>query len=228
VKVGNFRPFAQSLTSAEFVESLLLLGYILENATLRPAMGNMAVVSDKDLIIQLRAGESTALDELFRRHYVDLCRMALRFVNDEQEAEDIVQNLFVALWEKRATQQGDLGAVGPYLRRAVRNRSLNYLRDRKRIPVDDGDIPETLPAKDFADDELTQDELRNRIHSAIDALPERCRLVFVMSKLEDMSHKEIAGALEISPKTVENQMTRAYRFLREWLSLILLIGGILY
>ncbi|WP_044103120.1 RNA polymerase sigma-70 factor [Neolewinella persica] len=188
----------------------------------------MAAVSDKDLIIRLRAGESATLDELFRRYYVDLCRTALRFVNDEQEAEDIVQNLFIALWEKRAGQQEALGAVGPYLRRAVRNRSLNYLRDRKRIPVDDGDIPETLAAKDLADDELNQDELRDRIHSAIDSLPERCRLVFVMSKLEDMTHKEIAEALEISPKTVENQMTRAYRFLREWLSLFLLIAGTFY
>jgi RNA polymerase sigma-70 factor (ECF subfamily) len=191
-------------------------------------MGNMAAESDQDLIIQLRAGESTALDELFRRYYVDLCRTALRFVNDEQEAEDIVQNLFVALWEKRAGQQEDLGSVGPYLRRAVRNRSLNFLRDRKRIPIDDGDIPETLAAKDLADDGLAQDELRDRIHNAIDALPERCRLVFVMSKLEEMTHKEIAGALEISPKTVENQMTRAYRFLREWLSLGLLMCGTFY
>lgn len=188
-------------------------------------MGKMAAVTDPDLFIRLRAGESSALDELFRRYYVDLCRTALRFVNNEQEAEDIVQNLFVALWEKRAGQGDEPGSVAAYLRRAVRNRSLNYLRDRKRIPIDDTDIPETLAAKELADDELTQDELRDRIHKAIDTLPERCRLVFVMSKVEEMSHKEIAEAMEISPKTVENQMTRAYRFLREWLSLILLISG---
>ncbi|MFT5999023.1 MAG: RNA polymerase sigma-70 factor (family 1) [Neolewinella sp.] len=188
-------------------------------------MGKMALVTDQDLFIQLRAGESTALDELFRRYYVDLCRTAVRFVNDEQEAEDIVQNLFVSLWEKRAGDMDELGAVAPYLRRAVRNRSLNYLRDRKRIPVDDTEVPETLAAKELADDELTQDELRDRIHKAIDTLPERCRLVFVMNKLEEMSHKEIAEALEISPKTVENQMTRAYRFLRKWLSLMLLTYG---
>ena len=151
-------------------------------------MGKMAAVTDQDLFIQLRAGESAALDELFRRYYVDLCRTALRFVNDEQEAEDIVQNLFISLWEKRAKQGEEPGAVASYLRRAVRNRSLNYLRDRKRIPVDDTEIPETLAAKELADDELTQDELRDRIHKAIDTLPERCRLVFVMSKLEEMSH----------------------------------------
>jgi len=188
-------------------------------------MTTLAEQSDQDLFARLRAGEAPALDELFRRHYAELCRAALRFVNNEQEAEDIVQELFVSLWEKRDRGKDDVGTVGPYLRRAVRNRSLNYLRDRKRIPVDDGEVPLTLAATGFADDGLEQDELSVRINRAIDRLPERCRLVFVMSKMEEMSQKEIAAALEISIKTVENQMTRAYRFLREWLAMVLLISG---
>ncbi len=178
--------------------------------------------TDQMLFMRLREGDATALDELFRRHYTNLCRVALRFVNNEQEAEDIVQELFVSIWEKRETQRDDLTSVGPYLRRATRNRSLNYLRDRKRIPVDEGEVPLTIATPDQADAALEQDELRDQIHGAIDALPERCRLVFVMSKIEDMTHKEIASALDISPKTVENQMTRAYRYLRQWLSLLLL------
>lgn len=186
-------------------------------------MSRLNSETDQKLFTRLRAGEATALDELFRRHYADLCRVALRFVNNEQEAEDIVQELFVSIWEKRDTQRDDLVSVGPYLRRATRNRSLNYLRDQKRIPVDGGEVPITIATPDQADAALEQDELRNQIHGAIDALPERCRLVFVMSKIEDMTHKEIAGALDISPKTVENQMTRAYRYLRQWLSLMLLI-----
>jgi len=88
--------------------------------------------------------------------------------------------------------------------------------------VDDGEVPLTIATPDQADDALERDELRQQIHGAIDSLPERCRLVFVMSKIEDMSHKEIAGALDISPKTVENQMTRAYRYLRQWLGLVML------
>ena len=179
--------------------------------------------TDQQLFTRLRAGEATALDELFRRYYADLCRVALRFVNNEQEAEDIVQELFVSIWEKRSAQREDLTSVRAYLRRAARNRSLNFLRDRKRIPVDDGEVPVTIATPKQADFALEQDELRNQIHGAIDALPERCRLVFVMSKIEDMTHKEIAGALDISPKTVENQMTRAYRYLRQWLSLMVLM-----
>lgn len=178
---------------------------------------------DQELFSRLRVGEATALDELFRRYYIDLCQVALRFVNNEQEAEDIIQELFVSIWEKRESQRDDLGSVKAYLRRAARNRSLNYLRDRKRIPVDDVEVPITIAALEQADGALEQSELREKIHGAIDALPERCRLVFVMSKMEDMSHKEIASALNISPKTVENQMTRAYKYLRKWLSVVMLI-----
>lgn len=192
------------------------------------AMESETSVTDQELFARLREGDSTALDELFRRYYAELCRIALRFVRNEQEAEDIIQDLFISIWEKRDTQREDLEAVGPYLKRAARNRSLNYLRDQKRIPVADGEVPQTIAALAGADDALNQDELRSRIHAAIDALPERCRLVFVMSKIEEMPQKEIAAALDISPKTVENQMTRAYRYLREWLGLLLLLIGPFY
>ncbi len=186
-------------------------------------MSKLQTEINQQLFTRLREGEASALDELFRRYYTDLCRVALRIVNNEQEAEEIIQELFVSIWEKRESQRDDLGSPEAYLRRAARNRSLNYLRDRKRIPVDDVEVPITIAAAEHADDALEQGELRDKIHGAIDALPERCRLVFVMSKIEDMSHKEIAGALDISPKTVENQMTRAYRYLRQWLGVVMLI-----
>ncbi len=200
-----------------------LLQFINENTTFPSAMHSINLETDEKLFARLQAGEPTALDELFRRHYASLCQVALRFVNNETEAEDIVQELFVSIWEKRDKQRDELASVAPYLRRATRNRSLNYLRDQKRIPVDSEEIPITIAAPDQADQPLEQAELRAQIHGAIDALPERCRLVFVMSKIEDMTHKEIASALDISPKTVENQMTRAYRYLRKWLGVLLLI-----
>lgn len=182
-------------------------------------MNKPIAYTDEQLIKHLSGGASEALDELFRRHYVDLCRVAKRFVKSESESEDIVQELFVALWEKRDTLP-ELDAVGPYLRRSTRNRSLNFLRDRRRIPVDDGEVPDTQAA-DLAPSDMETSELRNRIDGAINRLPERCRLVFTMSKVEEMSHREIAQSLDISTKTVENQMTRAYRYLREWLALMM-------
>ncbi|WP_273444962.1 RNA polymerase sigma-70 factor [Neolewinella agarilytica] len=182
-----------------------------------------STITDEQLLGRLRAGDASALDVLFRRHYVDLCRLANRYVQNESQAEDLIQELFASVWEKKEKLPDDLSSVGGYLRRAARNRSLNFLRDQNRIPVNDGEVPESISAGSLASDALEQDDLRQRIDGAINRLPERCRLVFTMSKIDDMSNREIAESLEISPKTVENQMTRAYRFLREWLAIGLLI-----
>ena len=178
--------------------------------------------SDTDLFTALRGGDDRALEELFRRYYAPLCRVALRFVTETAAAEDIVQELFASLWARREALPDTPPAVGPYLRRSTRNRSLNYLRDRNRIPLDDGELPELASnGVEQPGAALENDELRQRLHEAIDRLPERCRLVFVMSKVEEMSHREIAEGLGISVKTVENQMTRAYKFLRQWLALFI-------
>ncbi|PPK86393.1 RNA polymerase sigma-70 factor (ECF subfamily) [Neolewinella xylanilytica] len=185
--------------------------------------------TDTELFTSLRGGEASALDELFRRHYVPLCRTAIRLVRDPAAAEDIVQDFFALLWTKRTNLPSDTPAVGPYLRTAVRNRSLNYLRDRKRIPVGDGEVPETAADRSQQPAAvLENEELQQRINAAIDRLPERCRLVFVMSKLEHMSHREIADGLDISVKTVENQMTRAYKFLRQYLSCFLFLISLIH
>ena len=181
--------------------------------------------TDIELFAALRQGETTALDELFRRYYAELCRTSLRFVSDNSAAEDVVQEFFVSLWSRRERLPTDPQSVEAYLRRAIRNRSLNYLRDRNRIPVDDGELPMSQPdISQHPQEKMETAETRQRIDAAIDRLPERCRLVFVMSKLEDMSHREIAEGLDISVKTVENQMTRAYKYLREWLALFLLLN----
>ncbi|MCP9235369.1 RNA polymerase sigma-70 factor [Lewinella sp. JB7] len=188
-------------------------------------MPDTTSATDTALFAALRTGESAALDELFRRYYVDLCRVAIRLVSDGPAAEDIVQEMFTSLWTKRDRLPEETPAVNAYLRRSVRNRSLNFLRDRKRIPVDDAEpsdtTADTLHQQPTA--ALEREELQTRVNRAIDRLPERCRLVFVMSKVEDMSHREIADELSISVKTVENQMTRAYKFLREWLAPAILL-----
>ncbi|MTB51355.1 RNA polymerase sigma-70 factor [Lewinella sp. W8] len=189
-------------------------------------MADLSSRTDQELFADLRRGVEAALDELFRRHYAGLCQIAIRFVGDGGEAEDIVQELFLSIWEKREKLPEDVAGVGAYLRRATRNRSLNFLRDRNRIPVDDGDPPEAHSSLGNPGEQIEAAELRQRIDRAIDRLPERCRLIFVMSRIEEMSHREISEALDISNKTVENQMTRAYRFLRQWLALYLLISGI--
>lgn len=184
-------------------------------------MLNAESPNDEELLAALREGKSFGLDGLFRRYYVELCRVSIRIVRDEAASEDIVQEFFVNLWQKHHILP-IIDAIGPYLRRGVRNRSLNYLRDQKRVPSGDGEMPELSSDHNAASAELELAELQQAVNQAIDALPERCRLVYVLSKIEGLSQKEIAANLDISVKTVENQMGRAYRFLREYLSVILL------
>ncbi|MGB3548966.1 MAG: RNA polymerase sigma-70 factor [Saprospiraceae bacterium] len=183
-------------------------------------------VSDEQLFAALSGGDPTALDELFRRHYADLCRVAYRLLQDGAAAEDVVQELFLRLWEKRESAR-PVSGVGAYLRRAVRNRSLNYLRDRKRIPTDDTEPPDTGGGADTTLQPLLAAELQQRVDEAINRLPERCRLIYVLSRFEDLTHREIAEQLELSPKTVENQMGRAYKMLREYLAPLLGVAFLL-
>lgn len=185
-------------------------------------MKTLKQISDHELLADLKKGSESGLDGLFRRYYVDLCRVSGRIVTNEAAAEDIVQEVFLSIWQKRSTLPL-MDSVIAYLRRSVRNRSLNYLRDQKRIPSGDGEMPIMSSSSDVASAPLELEELQQKIKKAIDSLPERCRLVYVLSRFEDLSHKEIGEKMNISPKTVENQMSRAYKYLRAILSVGLLL-----
>lgn len=161
------------------------------------------------------AGDDAGFEALFRREYASLVRFAHRYVRDPGAAEDIVQDVFLALWQGRdRPPQPD--AVRGYLFRAVRNRSLNHLRSlgtRRRAAAQlaaaaDTSIDPDTGAADAA-------RVRAALHAAIDALPARCRLIFTLSRDHGLSYREIAASLGVSIKTVETQMGRALRTLRE-------------
>ncbi|PHI21719.1 RNA polymerase sigma-70 factor [Lewinellaceae bacterium SD302] len=182
--------------------------------------------TDEELMQLLRSGDSSGLDGLFRRYYDSLCRLSLRIIKDADSAEDVVQEFFLSVWKKRNVLP-EIDLVAPYLKRSVRNRSLNFLRDQKRIPTgEESELPVLATTKEWASEKIELEELRERVDLAINSLPERCRLIFVLHKFGGMKQKEIAVALNISVKTVENQMGRAYQHLRSLLSAILLFGVI--
>lgn len=155
-----------------------------------------------------------ALEILFREHYADICRAVIRIIPKPEIAEDIAQEVFFELWRKRDSLQVTT-SFSAYLRRAARNKSLNYLRDHKVDPEGEDFLPELRERQSDAEKELELQDLQACIDRAIDQLPERCRLVFNLSRFEDMSYQEIADQLGISIKTVENQISKALRLLRE-------------
>ncbi|MES2764056.1 MAG: RNA polymerase sigma-70 factor [Bacteroidota bacterium] len=150
-------------------------------------------------------------EELFKSNHKSLCRIANHIVNDRAGAEDIVQDVFLKVWNLRDTITTE-SLVG-YLYRATTNGSLNYIESGKRFNrITNEIIPSTYVDPSTA---ITQKELESHIQKALDALPPKCKVIFVLSRFEGMRYKQIAGHLEISVKTVENQMGKALGMMRE-------------
>ena len=153
------------------------------------------------------------MELLFRQYYDYVCRTVFRLVPNAQAAEDIAQEVFLEIWRRRDTFSITT-SLRAYLRRAAANRALNYLRDKRNLPSDE--VTEghfSLQADPGFSLETT--ELQSQITEAIEQLPQRCQEVFKLSRLEEMSYQEIADTMGISVKTVENQIVKALKLLRE-------------
>ncbi len=161
-----------------------------------------------------------AFEALVRTHYARLAAFAYRYLGSREAAEDAVQEVLLKVWERGSARP----LVDPlaYLYQATRNECLMVLRHRRRWQLTDVDA-EPLTAAQSADD-VDPDDVRAAVDAAIAALPERTRLVFAMSREQDLTYAEIARILGISAKTVENQMSRALRLLRRSLGRFLLLG----
>lgn len=134
-------------------------------------------------------------------------------VNDASTAEDIAQEVFFEVWKKKDTIQLTTG-LKPYLRRAAVNRTLNHIRAQRMKFEEEADATEISTTEHGTIELMAADELKAKIDKSIEMLPEKCRVVFAMSRFEFMSYQEIADALDISKKTVENQIAKALKHLR--------------
>ena len=144
-----------------------------------------------------------------------MCRYAFLLISDRDEAEDIVQELFRSLWENRSS--ASITSYRDYLFRAVKNKSINYLRSKhnKRLY---SDISEEAPIScDCTRETIDENELQQLITQAMQSLPPRCSHIFYLKRFEELSHAEIAERLSISVKTVESQMTIAIRKISRFL-----------
>ncbi len=152
-------------------------------------------------------------EALFKRHYQDLVLTSYRITSHRPASEDIVQDLFVYLW-KNSLSLRISGSIESYLKRATINRSLNWLRDEQRTKLY-AETPESVDRDSTSD---VSDERLVKLKEAIQALPEKCRLIFMLHRYEGLTTKEIANYLDLSPKTIENQLGKALKLLREKIS----------
>ncbi|MCK9304607.1 MAG: RNA polymerase sigma-70 factor [Bacteroidales bacterium] len=175
-----------------------------------------------NLAKQIKFGDKNAFRQLYEAYFLKLEHFAVQYVIDFYAANDLVQNVFVILWEKRASIREDAGLIG-YLYTMTRNHCLNYLNHKKTEKKYQQEIQEKNErewrlnkcALEFFDYErLQENELRTIINKAIEELPETSREVFLMNRKGGLTYGEIAQKLNISDKTVEKRMSKALALLR--------------
>ena len=174
------------------------------------------MIKAEELSIEaLKGGQIKAFEMFFRQHYNHLCNYANSFIKDRDEAEEIVQNAFSSLWEKRQSLN-ITSSVKSYMFSMVHNRCLNFIKHEK---VKKKHASEMLNVMQEAneDSSLQANELERRVFKALQTLPEKCRMVFKLSRFEELKYVEIAERMNISVKTVENQMGKALKLMREQL-----------
>lgn len=176
-------------------------------------MNSLTTEQENALLQRVKQNDQVAFRTLFDTYYKYLTVTAYRYLNDGEKAKDIAQDAFVELWNRRDTLEITTG-LKAYLRRAVVNKCLNYIKREKRIDFSEPALLPETPTQLGAVEDLEAADLQKTIQTAIDTLPERCRLIFCMSRFDEKSHKEIASELNISTKTIENQITRALKTLR--------------
>jgi RNA polymerase sigma-70 factor (ECF subfamily) len=158
--------------------------------------------------------DQAAFENLFRTYFPPLMSFARKFLVDEDDAREVVQKVFINLWEKRKEVQTGT-SLKSYLFTSVHNRSLNVIRDRKKFSL--GEMPDVAGDWDVSKG-IEAMELEEKIRSVIEGLPEKCREIFELNRFEGLKYSEIADHLGISVKTVENQISKALKILREKLS----------
>jgi RNA polymerase sigma-70 factor (ECF subfamily) len=184
----------------------------------RPAVA----VLPSDIATRIRTGDAKAFELVFRTYYQPLCAFAARFVRESAAAEDLVQDVFGAVWTARATIQIKT-SVRAYLYTSVRNRALN-LRKHEAVADDwdrdesSDDVRELHPRPLQPDVVLDRKLLEAQLEAAFDALPERAATALRLRWRDELSYAEIAEAMDISVKGVEKLLSRGLRALREHLS----------
>lgn len=171
-------------------------------------------MNDAELLPRLRSGDQEAFDSIFRAHYAALVRVVEAMLHRRDVAEEVVQEVMLELWRRRETLLVE-ESLRAYLFRAARNRALNSLRHdaiaKRAEPV----VAEESVAPPGAYVQVVEEEIAVALREAMKDLPGRCREVFELSRVHGLRYAEIATTLGISVKTVEAQMGKALRILRD-------------
>jgi RNA polymerase sigma-70 factor, ECF subfamily len=167
-----------------------------------------------NLFDQVKKGDKKAFETLFREFYSHLCAYANTFVKDIDVAQDLVQEFLFHIWKIKADLPSDV-PVKAYLFKSVHNRCLNVIKHQQIKGKYEQHTLNEHKDNCFEESYSESEELHDKIRKTIDKLPPERKKVFIMHRYEELKYKEIAEKLNISIKTVENQIGKALAFLRE-------------
>ena len=170
------------------------------------------IVTGSDLLLLMEQGDKDVFTAFYSYNFRKLILVSDKYVRDVAAAEEIVQDIFLKIWEDKGALES-IKSIKSYLYRSVVNASINYVNRQKNLERHHLQIAEQLSDEQIeADDE--KNELIVLLYQEIEFLPDKCQLVFKLSRLEGMKYKDIAVQLGISEKTVENHMGNALKILR--------------
>lgn len=175
-------------------------------------MRDLKRATDTELLQRIARDDGNAYAFLFRKYWRPLYEAAFRVLLDEQRCEDIVQEVFMQLWDKRKTLQIHT-SFKSYLYSIVRYRVFYELSESRCRAELFENIPDRI-SNETPETVVTYSETERLVMTAVERLPQRCKAVYTLSRVEELSQKEIAERLGISIKTVENQITKALRAIR--------------
>jgi RNA polymerase sigma-70 factor, ECF subfamily len=171
--------------------------------------------SEKKIPVSL---DKSTFEQLFKTLFPCLVHFARKYVYDIDTAKEITHDVFFNLWEKRENIDSST-SLKSYLFTSVYNRCMNYIRDQKKFNRDEQVFNRVEQEENIAlHDHLEEQELESRIIESLNNLPPRCREIFMLSRFEGIKYAEIAEKMDISVKTVETQISKALRILREKLA----------
>jgi len=175
--------------------------------------------TDSQLLELIRKDDRVAFTELYNRYWDKLFTVAMHRLNDEHEAEEVVQEVFLSLWQRRLTIELT-HSLNTYLSVAVKYRIINHLDKQFRKKQHIEHLTIHAPREhDSTSQWLLEKELRTQLEQSIGRLPEKCRIVFLLSREQNKTNAEIAAELNIAEKTVEAHMTKALSTLRQSLNI---------
>ncbi|MBT28862.1 MAG: RNA polymerase sigma-70 factor [Thalassobius sp.] len=162
--------------------------------------------SDQDLFDEIKRGDQQAFNELFNRYWKSLYAFSFSTFQDSNLSEDATQEVFTSLWEKR--QKLIIQNIRAYLFQAVKFQIAANIRKSRFTDLHIKTIDKINYIRDV-EEQMNYQELDKKLENTLQELPERCREIFYMSRFEHLSNQEIADKLNISKRTVENQISRA-------------------